>query len=78
MSDSSSDAPREQTSLDATVIIPTLNGERYLERLLRMLELQDFDGETEVLVIDSGSTDRTLEIVRSHPAVRLVEIPNGE
>lgn len=78
MSDSFSDAPREQSSLDATVIIPTLNGERYLERLLRMLELQDFDGGAEVLVIDSGSTDRTLEIVRAHPAVRLVEIPNGE
>jgi rhamnosyltransferase len=78
MSDSISAASREDVSLDATVIIPTLNGERYLERLLRMLESQDFDGDTEVLVIDSGSTDRTLEIVRSHPAVRLVEIPNSE
>jgi rhamnosyltransferase len=70
--------PREATSLDATVIIPTLNGERYLERLLDSLERQDFPGRVEVLVIDSGSTDRTLDIVRSRPAVRLHEIPNSE
>lgn len=69
---------REAASVDATVVIPTLNGELYLDRLLTMLEQQDFDGTVEVLVIDSGSTDRTLEIVRNHPAVRLHEIPNSE
>jgi rhamnosyltransferase len=69
---------REPASLDATVIIPTFNGETYLERLLTMLESQDFAGSSEVLVIDSGSTDRTLDIVRAHPAVRLHEIPNSE
>ena len=69
---------REVASLDATVVIPTLNGERYLERLLSLLECQDFAGTLEVLVIDSGSTDSTLTIVRAHPAVRLHEIPNSE
>ncbi len=43
-----------------------------------MLERQDFPGTSEILVIDSGSTDRTLAIVREHPAVRLQEIPNSE
>lgn len=71
-------SPPAPSTLDATVIIPTLNGERYLDRLLDMLERQEFDGTLEVLVIDSGSTDRTLEIVRSHPQVRLHEIPNSE
>jgi rhamnosyltransferase len=69
---------REATSVDATVIIPVLNGELYLERLLDMLERQDFAGSVEVLVIDSGSTDRSLDIVRAHPSVRLHEIPNSE
>jgi rhamnosyltransferase len=69
---------RETTSLDATVIIPVLNGEDYLERLLDTLERQDFPGVVEILVIDSGSTDRSLEIVRAHPSVRLHEIPNSE
>ena len=77
MGDSSVEA-REATSVDATVIIPVLNGELYLERLLDMLERQDFAGSVEILVIDSGSTDRSLDIVRAHPSVRLHEIPNSE
>jgi len=65
-------------SLDATVIIPTFDGDRYLARVLDILEQQEFDGTFEVLVIDSGSTDATLEIVRARPWVRLHEIPNVE
>lgn len=62
----------------ATVAVLTYNGELYLDRLLTAVETQIFDGEIELLVIDSGSTDRTLEIIRSHPAVILHEIPNEE
>jgi rhamnosyltransferase len=61
-----------------TVVIPTYNGETYLDELLRMVALQQVDGPVEILVVDSGSTDDTLEIVRRHPAVRLMEIPNSE
>jgi rhamnosyltransferase len=64
--------------IDATVAILTYNGERYLDRILDAVERQAFDGSVEVLVIDSGSTDRTLEIVAAHPAVRLHEIPNDQ
>src|SRR5439155_16475658 len=31
----------------------------------------------EVILVDDGSTDRTGEIARSHPRVRVVEVPNG-
>lgn len=62
----------------ATVAILTYNGEEYLERILAQLRLQELDGEFEVLVIDSGSTDTTLDIVRRFPEVRLHEIPNSE
>lgn len=62
----------------ATVAILTYNGEAYLGKILERLRKQEFEGGFEVLVIDSGSTDRTLEIVRNHPEVRLIEIPNTE
>ncbi|MCI0158199.1 glycosyltransferase [Leifsonia shinshuensis] len=61
-----------------TVAILTYNGEKYIERILKKLRKQDFAEPFEVLVIDSGSTDRTLEIVRSYEEVRLHEIPNSE
>lgn len=69
---------RAEESVDATVIILTFNGEKYLQRLLDMVDAQHFAGSVEVLVIDSGSTDRTLEILRGRPSVRLHEIPNSE
>jgi len=62
----------------ATVAILTYNGEKYLERILKKLEKQDFDRPFEVLVIDSGSTDGTLDILKRHPDVRVHSIPNAE
>lgn len=50
-----------------SVVIRTLNEATYLEELLRVIDLQtkdDFD--VEVVIIDSGSTDRTLAIAESH------------
>ncbi|MEO8908026.1 MAG: glycosyltransferase [Microbacteriaceae bacterium] len=67
-----------ESPVAASVIIPTYNGDRYLERVLDAVRAQEFDGDVEVFVIDSGSTDRTLQIVRARPWVRLHEIPNSE
>ena len=64
--------------VEATVFIPTFNGEKYLERLLVAVEQQEFEGNVEILIIDSGSTDGTLSIIARHPLVRLVQIPQSE
>lgn len=61
-----------------TVAILTYNGETYLDAILSALESQDYPASVGVLVIDSGSTDRTLDIVRARTSVRLHEIPNSE
>ncbi|KQP56376.1 glycosyltransferase family 2 protein [Agreia sp. Leaf283] len=62
----------------ATVAVLTYNGETYLEQILSAVEGQVIDGDVDILVIDSGSTDGTLGIVARHPAVRLHQIPNSE
>lgn len=62
----------------ATVVILTYNGEQYLERILRKLRKQEIEGTFETLIIDSGSTDSTLEIIARYPEVRLIQIPNHE
>lgn len=64
--------------LHATVAILTFNGEKYLRRILSSVSAQRLDGEFEILVIDSGSSDSTLEIVADFPGVRLHQIPNAE
>lgn len=62
----------------ATVFIPTYNGEQYLPSLLKSVFRQKIPYAFEVLIIDSGSTDKTLEIIKDFPEVRLHTIPNSE
>jgi rhamnosyltransferase len=62
----------------ATVAILTFNGQEFLDELLRACLAQDADFPFDVLVLDSGSTDGTLEILRRFPDVRLHQIPNRE
>ncbi|BDU11228.1 hypothetical protein AINA4_11490 [Aurantimicrobium sp. INA4] len=70
--------PESTQAVDTTVFIPTFNGEKYLDQLLNSVEKQNFAGTFEILIIDSGSSDATLDIIAAHPAVRLVEIPGSE
>jgi len=45
-------------------VIPTYNAEEYLERCLK--SIKDQGEQVEVLVVDGGSTDRTLEIAQKY------------
>ena len=60
--------------MKVSIIIPTLNAERWITEQLNLLLSQTV--EAEILVIDSGSTDRTVSIVSSFgERVRLLQIP---
>lgn len=51
-----------------SIVIPTLNEERYIEACLASLVGQWPDGAYEILVLDGGSTDRTVDIVKAFRA----------
>jgi len=51
---------------DISVIIPTLNEEKYLPRCLRSLVNQATDRSMEILVVDGGSKDQTAQIARNY------------
>ena len=69
------DHQSRQTS-PISVVIPTLNGERTLEHFFAALKRQHLQ-PIEILVADSSSTDRTVEICRSFGAEIFV-IPRME
>ena len=48
--------------LGISVIVPTLNEEKYITRCLRSLMRQTYEGDYEVIVVDGGSTDKTVEL----------------
>ncbi|MBM3247165.1 glycosyltransferase family 2 protein [Candidatus Pacearchaeota archaeon] len=58
-----------------TIILPTYNNEKTIEECLRSIFAQDFPkNQFEVLLLDGGSQDKTLEIVKKYP-VKLVNNP---
>jgi glycosyltransferase involved in cell wall biosynthesis len=61
---------------DLTVVIPSLNGARGVDRCLRALAAQSIRQRLEILVIDDGSTDDTAEVARAH-GVTVIQHPHN-
>ncbi|MDN5275175.1 MAG: Rhamnosyltransferase [Candidatus Saccharibacteria bacterium] len=72
----------KDTKLKATIVIPTYNGQDHLRAIFVAIFKQKVDFDYEVLVIDSGSTDNTVDIIKKfeskHENIRFIEIPNSE
>lgn len=56
-----------------SVVVITFNEEPNIGRTLASLQRLVADGQGEIIVVDSGSTDRTVEIAKSHGAQVFVE-----
>jgi glycosyltransferase involved in cell wall biosynthesis len=57
-----------------SVVIPTLNSERYLDECLQSIAEQDFPrGLLEIIIVDGGSRDQTLDIARHHRVEQILE-----
>ncbi len=48
-----------------SVIVPTLNEEKYIKRTLLALKHQDYEKKFEIIVVDSESKDKTVSIARN-------------
>lgn len=68
-------------SPEISVIVPVYNNEKYIERCLVSLLRQDYTGSYEIVLINDGSTDGTLEIAeriaKDHGNVRVFTQKNG-
>jgi len=66
-----------QREVDLSIVIPSLNGGIIFTECLDAIFSQETKLTFEVIVLDSGSTDGTLELVKEFP-IRLYEIEQGE
>jgi rhamnosyltransferase len=53
----------------ASAVIPVRDGARHLEKLLPCLRQQDLAGGLEIVGVDSGSSDRSVELLSRHGAL---------
>lgn len=60
-----------------SVVIPTRNAGISFEKLLEKVKIQEIDGDMEIVIVDSGSTDQTLEVCEKF-GIRPVEIKPGD
>lgn len=62
--------------MDFSIIVPVFNEERHIAACLEaLLALEYPEDRYEIIVVDNGSTDRSVDIVRSMPRVRLLQEP---
>jgi rhamnosyltransferase len=60
-----------------SAVIPTCNAEEYIDSLLGILEKQT-KALDEIIVIDSTSSDKTLQMVRKYESVKITKIAREE
>lgn len=56
-----------------SIVIPNYNGKHFLEDCLRAVFAQNIQNQ-EVIVVDNGSTDGSLEYLNAYPGVRVVAL----
>lgn len=70
-------SPAIEATRCCSVVIPTKNGGALFNQAIDALKKQNVWAQTEFIVIDSGSTDETVEVARAAGA-KVVEIPPRE
>jgi len=71
-------APQPHTKIKASVIIPTLNAGEAFQQVIHAVKSQKAPWEFEIVVIDSGSTDGTIEFIEAFKDISLHHIAKSD
>ena len=63
---------------DVQIIVPVFNVEKYLDKCLESLINQEFTGSYVITIVNDGSTDRSVEILKKYENNSLCEIIHKE
>jgi glycosyltransferase involved in cell wall biosynthesis len=60
-------------NMHISIVVPFYNEERYIEECIKSLLAQDYATDRyEIIMVDNNSTDRSAEIVKRYPRVKLL------
>lgn len=67
---------RASSAVNISVIVPVFNSESHIEACIQGLLGQQYSGGScEFILVDNNSTDRSVEIIKRYPAIRLLSQP---
>ncbi len=67
------DGKKEKRFSSITIVIPAHNEERYIAECIESVLKAKFNGKKEVIVVDDGSNDRTLSIVKKFKGIKIIK-----
>ncbi len=59
-----------------SILTPCLNRREFIQEAIQSVQRQEY-ASVEHIVVDGGSTDGTLELLRAHPHLRVISEPDG-
>ena len=61
--------------MDISVYMPVYNGEKFIKRCIDSVLSQEFNGTFEFIIVDDGSEDNTVELIKEYadPRIKLFE-----
>ena len=68
----------QSVGIKVSVVIPTKNAGPILKDVLDAVFVQQTDWPYEVVIVDSGSSDGTVELIKKYSSIRLIEISPNE
>lgn len=71
-------APAAEGSPGVSFVIPVHNGARWLPAVIDAIAAQTYPGSREVIVVDDGSTDGSLELLHRHAVAGHLTLIQGE
>ncbi len=63
--------------MDASIIVPVFNAEKTIASCLTSLQNQNFSGKFEIIVVDDGSTDNSLNVVKNFKKIKILKQKNS-
>jgi rhamnosyltransferase len=72
------DKDKNEVDFDISIVIPAKNEGKNIDQCLDAVCQQETPYNVEIIVIDSGSTDDTMDIVKKYPSVKGIQIKPEE